>query len=51
MYTDASGLGLGAVLMQADVRGKNRAIAYVSRTLTPAEFNYSVTHQETLAVV
>ncbi len=27
MYTDASALGLGAVLMQPDARGKNRAIA------------------------
>ncbi len=61
MYTDASALGLGAVLMQPDARGKNRAIAYArgknraiayaSRTLTPAESNYSVTHQETLAVL
>ncbi len=47
MYTDASAFGLGAVSMQADVRGKNRAIAYASRTLNPAESNYSVTHQET----
>ncbi len=50
MYTDISALRLGTVLMQPDARGKNRAIAYASRTLTPAESNYSVT-QETLAVV
>ncbi len=44
IYTDASALGLGAVLMQLDARGKNHAIAYASWTLTPAESNYSVTH-------
>ncbi len=27
MYTDASALGLGGVLMQPDARGKNRAVA------------------------
>ncbi len=51
LYTDASALRLGAILMQSDARGKNRAIAYSSRTLNQAESNYSVTHQETLAVV
>ncbi len=51
LYTDASALGLGAVLTQPDARGKNRAIAYASSTLNQAESNYSVTHQETLAVV
>ncbi len=51
MYTDASVLGLGTVLMQPDARGKNRAIAYASRNLTPAKSNYTLIHQETLAVV
>ncbi len=51
LYTDASSLGVGAVLMQHNVHGKHRPIAYASCTLTRAESNYSVTHQETLAVV
>ena len=37
--------------MQEDARGKNFAITYASRTLNSAEKNYSVTHQETLAVI
>ncbi len=51
LYTDASALGLGALLMQTDERGKSRVIGYASRTLNSAESNYSVTHQETLAIV
>ncbi len=51
LYTDPSVLGVGAVLMQTDARGKHRVTAYASRKLNAAESNYSVTHQETLAVV
>ncbi len=51
MFKDASGLGLGAVLRQPDLRGKLHAIAYASRTLNQAEKNYSVTHLEALVVV
>ncbi len=44
LYTDASSLGVGAVLMQHNVHGKHRPIPYASRRLTRAESNYSVTH-------
>ncbi len=40
-----------AVLMQADSCGKDRAVAYASRSLNSADGNYSITHRETLAVV
>ncbi len=51
MFTDASTLGLGSVLMQPDQRGKLHAMAYASRTLNQAERNYRVTHLGALAVV
>ncbi len=51
IYTDASALRFGAVLMQQDPCGKNRAVAYASRTLSQVKSKYSVTHQETLSVV
>ena len=51
LCTDASGHGIGAVLMQLDSHGKHRVIAYASRLLNKAERNYDVTTREALSVI
>ncbi|KAI5454141.1 hypothetical protein NCC49_005131 [Naganishia albida] len=51
LYTDACNVGLGAVLAQNDLEGKEHPIVYLSRTLTPAESNYTITELECLAIV
>ena len=50
LYTDASNIGLGAILAQKQ-EGKERIICCASRTLNKSKQNYSATKKECLAVV
>ena len=49
LYTDASDVGIGAVLLQKQEE-KFRIIRCLSRTFTPAERNYSSPERECLAI-
>ena len=50
LHKDASDLGLGAVLYQQDEKGKNRVIAYTSRSLSQSKKNYPAHKLEFLAL-
>ncbi|KAK4313848.1 hypothetical protein Pmani_014834 [Petrolisthes manimaculis] len=50
LRTDASNVGLGAVLLQEQA-GESKPIAYASRKLLPREERYSVVEKECLSIV
>ena len=49
--TDASDVGIGAVLSQLDENSEEHRIAYASRKLQPRETKYSAVEKECLAIV
>lgn len=51
LHCDASGLAIGACLMQRNEKGMPQAVAYYSRKLRDAEKKYPVIDHEALAVV
>ncbi|GBG72027.1 hypothetical protein CBR_g10963 [Chara braunii] len=51
LETDAGPTALGGVLIQADIKGKEKPLRFESRTLCTLERNYSQFKRETLAVL
>jgi len=47
---DASSYGLGAVLIQEQENGEKRAVAYISRAMSPTEQRYAQIEKESLAL-
>ena len=51
LYTDASKIAVGAVLLQLDTAGIERPISFFSKKLSPAQRNYSTFERECLAII
>ena len=51
VVTDASPVGLGAMLLQQQTDGVWKVVTYISRSLSTVERNYSQTEREALAIV
>lgn len=51
LTTDASMIGIGAVLSQEDESGRSRPVSFISRRLTETEQRYSTIEQECLEIV
>lgn len=50
VQTDASNMGIGAILLQSDKFGNRRPVIYASRGLSDSERRYNTTEIETLAL-
>ena len=50
LQTDASEVGVGAVLSQTDTEGYDHPVAYFSRKLLPREQKYATIEKECLAI-
>ena len=50
LQVDASVYATGAILTQKDMRGKHRAVGFLSKTFNDAEHNYDIHDRELLAV-
>uniref|UniRef100_A0A674E7Q6 Gypsy retrotransposon integrase-like protein 1 n=1 Tax=Salmo trutta TaxID=8032 RepID=A0A674E7Q6_SALTR len=51
LQVDASHVGAGAVLLQADVSGVERPVSFFSRKFDRCQLNYSVIEKEALALI
>ncbi|SPO07798.1 uncharacterized protein DNG_10493 [Cephalotrichum gorgonifer] len=51
LETDCSGFALGGTLSQEDENGTRGVVAYYSRRLTAAEYNYPIHDKEMLAII
>ena len=51
LYTDASGVAIGAILAQKDDDGNEYVCSYASRLFKGAQEHYGITEKECLAVV
>ena len=51
LAVDASGTGMGGVLMQSDSSGVERPVSYMSKKFNPHQRNYSTVEKETLALI
>lgn len=51
LHVDSSNVGVGAVLLQADVQGVDCPISYFSKKFNSNQLNYSVVEKEVLALI
>ena len=51
LYTDASNIAVGAILLQRDSNGIERPVSFFSKKLSSAQRNYSTFERECLAVI